>query len=299
MYYAVGCLLVIVLVFCLLFHFRRKKICEKICRMSMEEKCSALCPLIEPLGYCYVPGQDIFSTTIQAPQRLFGYTALFDRYAFHFNMAIDCMPVYFDYRERTWLIEFWKGQYGINMGCEAGIYKADSLVPSIRRKTTLFHSVEDEEMLPVSIRFYHKDKEIARLHKTHWWLTAFRMGAYSEPKDLSADIGITFPNLEMLFAFTSAWKEQWRQDYDICGMQVCIHFEDCSTCKLVFPQKFFFRFCQWRNRILCRLFLWVTRPFTVSIDRLLCLYYFLPSCFLRIFKDKKRKKCCKKCCKKG
>lgn len=299
MYYVIGCLLVIVLVFSLFFYFHKKKICEKLCHMSRKEKCDILGRLIGPFGYCYMPSQDIFSTVIDAPQRMFGYTALFDRYASHFNMAIDCMPVYFDYGERTWLIEFWKGQYGIHTGCEVGFYKADSLVPSIFRKTALFGSVDDVEMLPMSLRFFYKKDEIARVCRTHWWLTAFKMGAYSEPEDLWVEIGITFPCGEMLNAFTKALNEQWDADYDVCGMQVLIRYEECSTCKLVSLQKFFFRFCQWRNRILCRLFLWVTKPFCTGIDRVLCLYYYLPPLFWCIFRDKKRKKCCERSCSKG
>ena len=39
-----------------------------------------------------------------------------------FQMVFDALPVYFDYQKKTWLIEFWKGQYGINTGAEIGIY---------------------------------------------------------------------------------------------------------------------------------------------------------------------------------
>lgn len=297
MYYFIGCLLVIIVVFFIFFHHRKKIICKKLNCMSMDEKCEVLSSFIEPFGYCYHPSQDIFSTTVDAPQRVFGYTALFDRYASQFNMAIDCMPVYFDYEERTWLIEFWKGQYGINVGCEVGIYKAEGLVSSLGRKTALFHSVEDHEMMPMSIRLFHRNKEIAHLHKNHWWLTAFQMGRYCEPKELWVEAGITFPNFEMLHAFANALEEQGHGEYCICGLQIQIRFDYCSTCYLRGLHKFFFRFCQWRNRILCRLFLWVTKPFCLGIDQVLCLFYYLPAMFRRIFRDKKRKKCCRKCCK--
>ncbi|MDE6906349.1 MAG: DUF4474 domain-containing protein [Lachnospiraceae bacterium] len=297
MYYFIGCLLVIIVVFFVFFHHRKKIICKKLNCMSMDEKCEVLSSFIEPFGYCYHPSQDIFSTTVDAPQRVFGYTALFDRYASQFNMAIDCMPVYFDYEERTWLIEFWKGQYGINVGCEVGIYKAEGLVSSLGRKTALFHSVEDHEMMPMSIRLFHRNKEIAHLHKNHWWLTAFQMGRYCEPKELWVEAGITFPNFEMLHAFVNALEEQGHGEYCICGLQIQIRFDYCSTCYLRGLHKFFFRFCQWRNRILCRLFLWVTKPFCLGIDQVLCLFYYLPAMFRRIFRDKKRKKCCRKCCK--
>ena len=156
MYYFIGCLLVIAVIFFIFFHHRKKVICKKLDCMSMEEKCEILCPLIEPFGYCYHPSQDIFSTTVDAPQRMFGYTALFARYASQFNMAIDCMPVYFDYEECTWMIEFWKGQYGISTGAEIGLYCADRVLSPWEYDKTLFHGISDKELMPVTMTAYYK-----------------------------------------------------------------------------------------------------------------------------------------------
>ena len=64
--------------------------------MSCEEKPERITSLIEPFGYSYIPCQDIFSTTINAPQRAFGYTALYDYYAPRFGMVFDCLPVSID-----------------------------------------------------------------------------------------------------------------------------------------------------------------------------------------------------------
>lgn len=299
MYVFVGCLVILVLILFLFFRFRRKKVCKLVCGMSCEEKCDTIYPVINPFGYCYEPSQDIFSTVIDAPQRAFGYTALYDSYAPHFNMVFDCLPVCFDYGEHTWLIEFWKGQYGINLGCEVGIYKADGLVPSILQKTTLFHSVKDSEMLPLSIRLYRNGCKLSHLcARRHWWLTIFHMGVYTDPEDLSAEIEITFPCMEMLTAFIGALEAQGTAAYRVYDLQVTVLFCGCSSCALTGLQKFFCRFAQWRNRILCRLFLWVTKPFTCAIDRLLFLYFYLPPIFRRIFRDKRRRKCHKKSCRK-
>jgi len=254
--------------------------------------------LIHPFGFAYDANWDIFVSLIHAWQRKEGYEALFDRLASRFNMVIDAFPVYFDYRGKTWMIEFWKGQYGINVGCEVGIYKAQGLVSVLGRKTALFHSVEDHEMMPMSIRLFRGNTEIAHLHKNHWWLTAFQMGSYCEPEELWVEAGITFPNYDMLTAFVHALEEQGHGEYCVCGLQIQIRFDYCSTCFLKGLQRFFFRFCQWRNRILCRLFLWVTNPLCLGIDRLLCLFFYLPGVFRRICKNKNRKKCCKKCCRK-
>ncbi len=298
MYLLFGCLLVFFLVFYVFFRHRKKKACKLLQDMCCEEKYNTLCPLIEPFGYCYEPSQDTFSTTINAPQRAFGYTARFDRYASRFGMVFDCLPVYFDYHERTWLIEFWKGQYGINLGCEAGIYKADSLIAAVNRKNTLFQSVENAEMLPISIRLYHHDKQLCQLYGKHWWLTAFRMGSFCEPEELSVQICITFPNMEMLAAFADALKEQGNTEYHICGRHIRILFQGCAPCKRPLLQRIWCRVSQWWNKVLCRLFLRATAPFQSGMDRLLCLYLSLPWVFKRICQGRKRRKCCHKCCRK-
>ena len=93
MYFLVGILLLLVLFLSLFHHHRKKKICKRICSMSCDEKLEQITSLIEPFGYSYIPCQDIFSTIIDAPQRAFGYTALYDYYAPRFGMVYDCLPI--------------------------------------------------------------------------------------------------------------------------------------------------------------------------------------------------------------
>lgn len=298
MYLIIGCICMAVCISVLLFGHRRKKICRKICAMTCKEKYCQLQSLIEPFGYCYEPSQDIFSSTVNAPQRSFGYTGLFDRYAPHFGMVFDCVPVYFDYDERTWLVEFWKGQYGINLGCEVGIYKADSLVASIRRKTALFHSVEDAEMLPMCLCLYENGKKLSNLCRKHWWLTVFHMGRVGKPRDLSVQVQLYFPNGEMRSAFVNALKEHEEIEYRVRGLQVQIWFSRCTSCTLPFFRRLHCRMIQWKNRIECKLFLWVTKPLCSSLDRALCLYYLLPRSLQHLLCIKKRARCCQRnCCR--
>ena len=112
--WAVGILLVLLVIWLI---WRREKCKRKVKQMSEREKMILLNELTTPFGFAYEPGQDIFVSQIHAWQRKEGYEALFDNLASKFNMIMDCFPVYFDYRNRTWLIEFWKGQYGINSQC--------------------------------------------------------------------------------------------------------------------------------------------------------------------------------------
>ena len=265
--------------------------------MSCEEKLQTLETIISPFGYCYDPARDYFSTTLNAPQRTFGYTALYDRYAPCFGMVFDCLPVYFDYRGRTWLIEIWKGQYGINAGCEIGVYKAEGLVTSLMRKTALFQSVGDEELLPMFIQLYQRGTLFLETCRRHWWLTAFRMGAYCEPRELEVQAGITFPNAEMQHAFVGALRERGDVEFSVRGLQVGIRFCACTSCELPWLRRIRCRYEQWKNRILCKLFNRVTRPFTCGMDQLLDLYYCLPRLIRCVFCFGKRRRCHKKSCR--
>lgn len=283
------------IIFCVSFVFgffllRKRGACKKLRGMTCGEKLDTLTRLIKPFGYCYVPSQDIFSTVVDAPQRAFGYTDLYDRCAPYFGMVFDALPIYFDYGGRTWMIELWKGQYGINLGCEVGVYKADSLVATVNRKRALFQSVDNSEMLPMSVRLYRKGKECAHLRGRHWWLTAFLMGCWGRPEDLSVRAFITFPNANMLAAFADALTESGEADFCVCGLQVRISFGGCTSCAQSFWKKLICRVSLWKSRMFCSLFLWATKPFQSAMDRLLCLYFCLPSFFRRIFRDKRRRR---------
>ncbi len=296
MYYLIGLLLLFVLCNILFFHCRKRKIQKKICNMNTAEKCKKISELVEPFGYCYDVKQDIFSTTLDAWQRNFGYTESYNHYAPHFNMVFDYEPIYFDYQDKTWLIELWKGQYGINTGAEVGIYYSDSFVPPALRDITLFRCVKDKDMLPMTLHLFHKDCSIAMVRRPHWWLTIFSVGMYTEPKELSMNVSITFPNQEMMDAFLQALGEKGYRKCDICicGLTVVFVYDSCSTCIDPPFRRFLCRFAQWKNRIFCKLFLWVTKPFCTSLDRVLYLYYFLPFAFRRLLTIKRYKKCRKR-----
>ena len=127
MYFFIGFLLLLVL--CLGFCFwRRRRAIKKVCCMSCREKQDLLDTILEPFGYYYVCDQDLISTRNDAWQRQAGYRALFDKAALRLHIVFDALPIYFNHCGRTWLIELWKGQYGINTGAEVGIYQADGLL---------------------------------------------------------------------------------------------------------------------------------------------------------------------------
>lgn len=289
MYFLFGIIFALCIVFYIIHYCRKRQIIRKLCRMSFVEKCCLLNDLIQPFGFEYLPEQDIFTSTLDAWQREFGYQASFDRTAPHFNIVFDCEPVYFDYDDETWVIEFWKGQYGINAGGEIGIYHADRIVPPKQYKDTHFQSVSDEQLLPMRMELFSCGRSLFSIEHFHWWLTGFRMGEYCEPRDLEMQITMIFPNRDMLQSF---WEGLLQTGYTkiqacTCNLMLSLTFSIPHTLQLSFFHRLFCKMAQCRNRLLCRLFQWITRPFSCTADRMLYLYYFLPFAFRRMVRFKK------------
>lgn len=267
--------------------YRRRQILCKIREMNCCEKICILDELLEPFGFSYLPDQDIITSVQDAWQREFGYHALFDKSASRFSMVFDCEPIYFNYQGRTWMIEFWKGQYGITTGGEIGIYCADTVLEPSEYAHTHFHSVSDEQMLNLSLQLFRKGELLFFVQGLHWWLTGFSVGRFFEPEELTMKVSVSFPNCDMLRKFVQALLQAGypRQSLFLCGLTVFFTFSRPYARQ--YRPFFRSKLSQWKNRLFCKLFCFVTRPFTFTLDRLLYLYYFLPFCFRRILRFRK------------
>lgn len=283
MYFSLFIIAFILLLSLLISYHKKHAAIKKVCSMTLSEKCIVLNELISPLGYCYDRCQDIISSRKDAWQREFGYTALFDYTAPHFNMVFDWFPVYFDYAGRTWLAEFWKGQYGINSGGEIGLYYADEIIPPKARSTAHFNAVADNDMLSLAFCLTKNGHMLSSVTKRTWWLTAFTMGLFSKPQDLYLNASLRFRSCDMMQAFLRALSEtELPKAYiHVCGLQVHLQFGNMPQHGFSLLQRISRCKAQLFNCFFCRLYLFVTRFFTLTIDRLLYLYYLLPGCFFR------------------
>lgn len=288
MYLLSGLLLLLCAVFFLLNHHRKKRILKKLGCMDTCEKIRLLNELAEPFGFSYDCREDIITSSTDAWQRQFGYCSLFDKSAARFNMVFDCEPVYFVCQNQTWLIEFWKGQYGINTGAEIGIYQADGIIDPGAYKSTFFHSISDAELLPMSMELFCKGKKLFGIRRRHWWLTGFCVGSYTKPRDLSLSCSLTFPNRCMLQSFVEGLLQAGyeRCELSLCGQTVTFCFDVPRTkqpkvCPLL----------KWwsslQNRVFCSLYRFITRPFCCTPDRILYLYFYLPAAFRHLLRFKK------------
>jgi len=277
---------ILLLLLIVLIHLIRSRIkIRKINSMTTDEKTFRLNSLISPFGYFYNPFRDSYHTTLDAWQKEFGYTKLYDTIAPHFNMIFDFIPIYFDYDRKTWLIEIWKGQYGINIGAEIGIYNTDRILDKKEYGTEIFKPVEDDQLFPLCLNLYYKDEKLSSICQAHWWLTAFKMGRFSNLKNICTEIHITFPTPAMLYAFTEALTNNPFAPKKIYekGLAVEFSFDYCTTCKTNILRKALISYTQWKNHLFCQLFNWVTKPFSISMDQILYLYEYAPFVFRKLF----------------
>lgn len=165
--------------------------------------------LLGDAGYSYDPRQDIFYSRMDAWQRKYGYCRLYDEAAAPTGMIIDSDPVRFEYGGKRWLIQFWKGQYYLNTGCEIGVYyteEPDLDLPGLF-KGTFYKCADNANRLDMSYILLKNGKELFRRAGKHWWLTGFKPGEFSEPWELTMRIRITLKDAEMCRSFVRAMKK--------------------------------------------------------------------------------------------
>ena len=285
MYLSLGIFLLLLLLYSItLFTFRKRKCVRKVCTLSHTQKCELLNSLLSPFGYLYDATQDCISTHKDAWQRSASYTAHFDHAASFLSMVFDCLPVYFSYDGRTWLIEFWKGQYGINTGAEVGIYYADHIVPKSDLSRTLFQAVDDDDMLSLSFTLSRKDSCYARMAKRTWWLTAFLPGCFSRPECLTLAASVVFPDCDMMHGFLKGLSDTGFPMHLVkcCGTSLQICFREPLPSRTSFFYRLRRKWAQFWNRFFCFLYRRITRVFCLTLDRLLYLYFLLPFFFRKL-----------------
>lgn len=298
MYFFFGIFLIVCILFFFLGLHRRKCIIKRVCMMDTSKKVSLLNELMEPFGFQYQEQQDIVTSRVDAWQRQFGYRSLFDRTASRFNMVFDSEPVFFYYKDRTYRIEFWKGQYGINIGGEIGVYYAEGILKTEEFETASFQSVSDEELLDLGMAFFYKGQKVFEYEGKHWWLTGFSMGRYCEPEDTVMWAFVEFPDQEMLKSFVESLLNMGYRKCEISVWDSTVSFlySRPFTRQWRFSHRLATAWSQWKNRRFCSLFLWATKPFLCTLDRILYLYFFLPAAFRHIllWRRNRKQKCKKK-----
>ena len=143
--------------------------------------------------------------------RDFGFNQIYDLASPLIQLVYGTVRVKFPYDGKDWLIQMWKGRYGIIMlGGEIGVYNKPSTQAS-----EFYYSALPEEELVMSMDVYQKNlatgvtkKLFTRGPLSDWWLTGFVPGTFYQYNNKAEIIlvgSIEFPNEEMLQAFEAAF----------------------------------------------------------------------------------------------
>ena len=238
--------------------------------------------MLKPAGFAYDPKSDIFYSTMDCWQREMGYCKLFDEGSPFFNMVMDCEPVTFSYGGKRWLIELWKGQYGITTGAEIGIYNTSrDDIHTDKFTRTYYEPITDAERLPLSIVLRKNKKVVFRRKALHWWLTGFVLGEFSQPEELTMTAKIKFPNREMCNAFLGGLRGigYTSKEYAVRFNTVTINYDKPHSPQPISQNLAKRAVVQQVNEANCRLFRYVTKDYPTTMDKLEYIQHAFPELF--------------------
>jgi len=227
---------------------------------------------LEPAGFAYDPNQDIFYSIMNGWQRDFGYCRLYDEASAPLSMIIDCEPIRFEYNKKKWLIEFWKGQYGMNTGGEVGIYYTDGPdlnIPGIFNGT-FYYTARDEDRINMSFALRKNGNLLFTRSDFHWWITGFKLAEFSQPSELSMDIILTLTDKQMCNAFVTALKKAGYEnnEFTVRGRTVNIHYARPHTTQPFSRTPLTVYLIQSNNEAFCNAYDYLTEGYTDTLDKL-------------------------------
>lgn len=226
-------------------------------------------------GYAYDPKQDIFYSRLDAWQRNFGYSRLYDEAAAPMSMIIDCEPVQFRYDGRDWLIELWKGQYGMTTGCEIGVYTRDGPTASSPGilSDVFYKCAEEKDQLQLAFALKKGGRTLFAREGRHWWLTGFLLGEFSETRELSMDVRITLQNQEMRdsFVFELAQMGYSNRELRVIGNTVWLRYDQPRSPQPLSRTQVVERFTQKKNKLLCRQYQELTKGCRTAPEKIVAL----------------------------
>jgi hypothetical protein len=200
---------------------------------------SDVAKIVHAAGFDYDPDQDIIYSRMYPWQRNFGYAYSYDLAApVTISAVIDCEPFFFHYKGKDWMIELWKGQYGLETGGEVGVYICRQpylnpilgIRPHDPENGKFFDCVSNAQRLNMSFTLRRNGEPLFRRGpERHWWLTGFKWGVLSKPDELTMHLEITFPDTEMQAAFLEAVKKTGYTDVETDSTTVRFVFDKPKT----------------------------------------------------------------------
>ncbi len=169
------------------------------------------------LSYQYSYVDDYYYTNDkEAWQYNFGFGKIYDLVSPFILLEYDYIRVFFTYEDKDWMLQMWKGQYGmIFYGGEIGIYTRPHDEDGIN-DWVMFDCAAKEDWLQMEMTLWHQDstgvwlREFSREYDYYWWCTGFKNGhlRQEEPADELRMTGrITFKSEEMAEIVASGLAE--------------------------------------------------------------------------------------------
>ena len=169
------------------------------------------------LSYQYSYVDDFYYTNDkEAWQHNFGFGKIYDFVSPYILLEYDYVRVFFTYEDKDWMLQMWKGQYGLVFyGGEIGIYNRPHSEEGIDA-WTMFNCPEEEDWLKMEMTLWHEDmqgnwkREFTRAYDYYWWCTGFKNGHLRnvEPADELRLTGrITFKDAEMAALVADGFAE--------------------------------------------------------------------------------------------
>ena len=164
------------------------------------------------LGYLYDPNEQCFYTADDTWQRNFGYSEIYDNSAGLVVIIIETCRIKFEYANKDWMFQLWKGQYGwVLYGAEIGIYNKEK-----NRPVEHYTCASDEDMLQMQMTLWEKQtvlgkqtwvRTFGRPYERQWWHTGFVWGnMIGRNKDLKMEARLTMRDYAMLEAVVAAFR---------------------------------------------------------------------------------------------
>lgn len=233
-------------------------------------------------GFAYNYKKDYFYSLHDCWQREAGYCRIYDEGAPFFSMIMDCEPITFSYAGKRWLIELWKGQYGITTGAEIGVYNTSGEdIESERFTGTFYEPISDEEQLDMAFVLLRNGKKLLSRRARHWWITAFKLGEFSEKSSLVMQAKIKFPSQQMRKAFTDALINAGygRNEFSVHKNTVSIKYTTPHSRQPASQEGIQEDAVQRINKTNCDAFEFVTAKYSDTLDKLEYLKSFAPELY--------------------
>ena len=145
---------------------------------------------------------DIDDMVIKAPSdawmKQYGFNVGYDFLGDLIFMDCDTQRITFDYGGRSWMVQFWKGNYtSYANGSEIGLYY-------LKDGEWLNYTCADgDDMIAMSMTLYGKDNKVILSSSVgkHWWICGFKPGPTVDASDMTLKATITFNYDDMAAVF--------------------------------------------------------------------------------------------------